>query len=740
MNYFKKSSKTRMTALITLLSVFMLTACGGSSDSSGSSARDAQSSSDAESESASKESSGVNENYVTPESGRKISLSEDGTLNIERPQRSGIDSGAEDGTWTIFVYLCGADLESEYGCATDNMAEMAKSSKINENIKFIVQTGGANEWQNDVVDGSKFQRYEISGGEYYLIDEQPIDDMGKKSSLSDFLSWGIQAYPAQHTGIVFWDHGGGSISGVCFDERYDDNSLSLGDIDDSLLSVYDLMGKNFDFVGFDACLMGTIETANILASYADYMYASQETEPGEGWDYSAMVTYLSEHPDADGAELGKVVADSFYDKNTAEDDTANVTMAVTDLSKIDDVNVLFNSYALDVFNSTEKADKLAEYIRNVIASDNFGGNNKAVGFTNLIDLEGLINAGTDYSDKTVQLNAALKEAVVYKRNGESHEEACGLSIYYPLQIQDGSAELKTFGSVAISPYYLAFVDRVAYGAANSGDISDYDSSEVINLWETSEATSGSSSADNFGSYWDYYDSYATTGESQLITFASEPQIDEQGNFSFVLTDEALQNTSDVQASLYEVSEDGQDIILLGNTTDITADYDTATFKDNFDGYWFSLSDGQNLSVYIMSQDDDSCQLSSPILLNGKETNLLYTWDYNTGHVTINGTWEGIDGNGMAARDTTELKAGDIIIPTYQAINLDTSEYTEYYGEEYTFADETELYYGLLPDGNYFYSFEIYDIYGDSYQTDFVNYTMEDGEPYYSVSATDQTAA
>ena len=39
-------------------------------------------------------------------------------------------------------------------------------------------------------------------------------------------------------------------------------------------------GVKFDFIGFDACLMATAETALMLDQHADYLIASEETEPG----------------------------------------------------------------------------------------------------------------------------------------------------------------------------------------------------------------------------------------------------------------------------------------------------------------------------------------------------------------------------------------------------------------------------------------------------------------------------
>ena len=139
------------------------------------------------------------------------------TSASEVMDRSVKNNTAEDDTWTIFVYLCGADLESENGMATIDIAEMA-SSTAGENIKFVVQTGGASKWNADFVSPDKAQRFVIYGGDGDVQDESGVVNMGDSSSLADFLHWGLSEYPAAKTGLILWDHGSGSINGVCFDE------------------------------------------------------------------------------------------------------------------------------------------------------------------------------------------------------------------------------------------------------------------------------------------------------------------------------------------------------------------------------------------------------------------------------------------------------------------------------------------------------------------------------------------
>ena len=46
---------------------------------------------------------------------------------------------------------------------------------------------------------------------------------------------------------------------MCFDELNENDSLSLEEIDPALTSVYDKMTDKFAFIGFDACLMATVD-------------------------------------------------------------------------------------------------------------------------------------------------------------------------------------------------------------------------------------------------------------------------------------------------------------------------------------------------------------------------------------------------------------------------------------------------------------------------------------------------
>ncbi|SNU05824.1 hypothetical protein SAMN06297422_10539 [Lachnospiraceae bacterium] len=643
-----------------------------------------------------------------------------GDISISRKD---VESKArpDDGIWTIFVYLCGTDLESQSGMGTDDLTEMMNASPSNK-VRFVVQTGGTDGWNTSEVDDGMIQRFVVQAGNIEKVDEASLESMGRPDTLTDFLVWGTSEYPSEHQGLIMWDHGGGSITGVCFDEKYSMDSITLMEMDSALLKCTESSGRRFDFIGFDACLMGTVETANVLATYSDYMYGSEETEPGSGWDYTAIGDFLAKNPDSDAASLGKVVCDSFLEACKKQDDDSLTTLSVIDLSKVDSLLTSFNSFAKNMYDAGEDSSYIAEIIRGIEGADNFGGNNKTEGYTNMVDMGGLCEACEGYADGADAVVKSIKDAVVYKVSGSTHPDASGLSIYYPLAIQ-GSNELSLFSKISVSPYYLSFVDRQNKTGATDDNIEDYDDNQWFE--DSGDWDWGETSDDD---YWNYLDDYQQTGESPYITFSEEPGVRDDGTYGLTLDENGIDSAANIIAVVYEVSDDGKYLIEIGETTDVQGDWESGRFSDYFDGNWLSLPDGQNLATYIVEETSDYVIYTSPILLNGKETNLRMKQYYSDDHVEVEGAWEGISEEGAAAREIVKLKDGDVITPAYYSFSMDNDEEAEYSGQEFTVSGDIEIKYDQMAMGQYYYSFYIDDIYGDYYITDHVTFNIdENGE-------------
>ncbi len=616
---------------------------------------------------------------------------------------------ADNDGWTIFVYICGSNLESEDGYASVNMQEMIDAT-ANSSVRFIVETGGASAWQNDA-SPNELDRFEIAGGTSTIVDQQPQASMGDSQTLEAFLRWGLTTYPSAHNGLVFWDHGGGSITGVCFDDNFDSQSLTLRTIDDALNNTKDALPGGFDFIGYDACLMGTLENANMLSSHAKYMIGSQEVEPGTGWNYKAIGEATAADPAVDAATLGKAICDGFYQNCVDNDESAGATLALIDLSKIGALCSAFEAYAEHLYDATEDETNFAPICRAIVAAENFGGNNRSEGYTNMVDLGGLVDAGSKCSSNAQPVRDAENAAVVYQVRGGNHPNASGLSVYYPLQVQ-GSKELSVFRDVAVSTHYLALVSKIAYGFANGGSWAGYDPNTP----------------------WDFDSMVPDYTQSTAITFQEEPTVDENDVYYFVLSDKGLNNTVSVEATVYMYTDDKKNVISLGTTSDVLADWNTGRIEDDFDGYWFSMPDGQNLFVKLISESDDYDLYTSPVVVNDELTNLRFAWHHDTGEVKLLDLWDGVGDNGVAARPDQSLKVGDHIVPAYDAYDAETFEPSEFTGDEYIWTDGDTLGFGPLPDGDYLYSFCINDIFGGSYATPNADFIINQGSISFNAAA------
>lgn len=627
-------------------------------------------------------------------------------LMIQRPAKKNKPMGKKD-TWTVFLYLCGTDLERRFSSASDDLLELCVADE-SKNVRFVVQTGGTEEWLFDEIDPSKIQRWVIEGGNIKLVDTEPAANMGDPDTLADFLNWGVENYPAARMGVTLWDHGSGCINGACFDELNKDDSLSLAEMEDAFADVYENMTDQFEFVGFDCCLMSTAEVANIMTTYSRYFYASQEVEPGSGWYYTEIADFLAEKPSANGAELGKLVADSYYDHCAETNRERSCTFTILDLKYFDNFVITFNDYAKNLYNAASK--NLSGIVRGIGSADNFGGNNWVEGYTNMVDLGGIANNCSSYADGKALLSA-MNKTVCYKRNGRQHKKASGLSVYYPLKV-GSSEDLKIYSGITLSPYYLSIVDMVAAGHTAGG----YDNSVFFT------DNGGWHSSLHGATDFEYADE--SSGISSLITFEEEPRV-EDNFYSFTLDSHGLKYTAGVEAYIAR-KIDSDHLLELGEICDIYADWESGEFADSFDGYWFSLPDGQLLPIYIVSRDEECQVFTSPILLNGKRTNLRITCVDVHNH--IEGTWSGIDENGMAGRDLEPLKVGDVICPVYKVTCLGKDKDEEKKGKKYTWSVGDDVTYNYLDKGEYLYGFGIEDVYGDYYITDYASFTIDkDGE-------------
>ncbi len=247
-----------------------------------------------------------------------------------------------NGKRTIMIYMVGSNLESEYGAATSDLNEMIKSGVDYENINIVVYTGGSEYWRTSSISNEENAIYELSSEGITKVSTYAREKMGSTSTLLTFLNYSYDNYKADSYSLIFWDHGGGPIYGFGYDEFNTSDTLSLNEIRTALTSS-PFKNKKLEFVGFDACLMSSIETAYTLKDFTDYMIASEENEPGSGWDYSFLGDIKKS---STPKQIGESIINHFYNYYSYYG-TSGITIALLDLTKVkaveSDLNSLFSA-------------------------------------------------------------------------------------------------------------------------------------------------------------------------------------------------------------------------------------------------------------------------------------------------------------------------------------------------------------------------------------------------------------
>ncbi|MES2924518.1 MAG: clostripain-related cysteine peptidase [Verrucomicrobiota bacterium] len=267
--------------------------------------------------------------------------------------------------WTILVYIAGDNDLDNFG--RDDLFEMKKVGSTNR-LHFIVQ-------RDTATPGAPTCRYRLRHGTTLTEDvvaDLGETNTGDPAVLKNFLEWGVTSYPAKRTMAVLWNHGSGwddrdiyaearrrglnpPVAGaapagdalplprqwsvnrgsarsrnrgsffmtafqfagsdvqrraIAFDDEAQDflDSVEMKNVFNEVTAK---MGRKFDVIGMDACLMSMIEVGVQLRDAGEVFCGSQELEPGQGWPYDRILTILEADPAMDGQALCKTIVMEF---------------------------------------------------------------------------------------------------------------------------------------------------------------------------------------------------------------------------------------------------------------------------------------------------------------------------------------------------------------------------------------------------------------------------------------------
>ncbi len=357
------------------------------------------------------------------------------------PVSFGMAEGAAQPSVTVLAYVCGSDLEREMGLATADLKEMlAAGIRDDSSVRVLVETGGTAKWQSAGIPNRGLGRFELTEAGFLPLDTLPRANMGSADTLKDFLQFGLEFAPADRYILILWGHGGGATDGVCLDEQYGGDGLTMAELSEALENG--LQGERLDGILFDACQMSCIEMAEVAAPHADYMVAGQDLTSGMGLRYDKWLAALAEDPGVDSLELYTLAAKTYVDDHRVNLLDNIGTMSVLDLKQVEPFSNAVNRLYGALDRRLRKSPRLILARRSMMSS--FGEYSSGVP-TDFVDaMEVAIVFGDLEPALCAKLtNAAVKLVAYNSTTRNMREYANGISLTMPYSAETDYSQTYT---------------------------------------------------------------------------------------------------------------------------------------------------------------------------------------------------------------------------------------------------------------------------------------------------------
>ena len=616
----------------------------------------------------------------------------------------------------------GGESEQE-GCATKNLNDIF-TVDLPQNVSIVIQTGGANNWTLPMINPNASERFLYNSQGFAKLTSTYPKNMGNEETFTDFLQFCKTEYPADHQMLLLWNHGSGPF-GFCSDEMFSGDCITLSEMSGALSKVFGVSPAKppFELVGFDACLMASTEVAQNLYGYTKYLAASEETEVGDGWAYAKWLSELAAHPEMNGAQLGKAIADSFVEH--CANFSINMkwlnfetvaTFSVVDVMKAHEVYTAYTDLCATALKDTaEDPWPLAALGRAATKSIRYAGSYYK--YLNTIDLGTFMdNLSEDYPKQAKRVLNALDDAVLYHRETSYTQGSQGLSIFFPTNVDSLTGLI----------YYLEYMDAVCTDP-NMKALYYYKIAGCLN----DELQKYASDAG--------YGVFQTLDTTPLKGVADvKPTVNADNTIQMPISNQTASLVQDICVSVAQFDEGDNTLCFYGDDTCLYLD-EYRNLCTTFDGKWVML-DGHVLSLEVIDQNDAFIRYRSPIQYDGNENSyLVLAYDCAGDTFSVLGVQAMNEEADTLGRNLEPVEIGKTITPCYRKENLLDASVIQTYGDTFTFQPGSKIEYAPLKDGAYYLAIILTDTRGDAYYPSLISFRMENGV-IAEMSATDELVA
>lgn len=329
--------------------------------------------------------------------------------------------------WTFAVYMV-ADNNLDPAALEDIREMQSVGSTSQVNIVVLLDRFYVNGTQILYI-GEGYNQTVWGGwsGEYEL-------NTGDPDTLTQFLEFVASNYPAEHYALVLWDHGDG-WSGFGWDDTNNDH-LTIEEIKNALISFKKVTGVKIDLLGFDACLMASVEVAYTLSltDEVGVLVASEDYVPWFGWPYDMILSKLVENPYLSPAELANTIVDEYVEsyEHGTQGFAPYATLSAINLSQVGNLVANLKYLTNELITNLKKYRSTLKYA--VESSERFWfGAWRQGPYIDLRDFLEKLATKESLKSYVDQVLNDWQEVVIASKCGIGpHMTNCwGLTIYYP---------------------------------------------------------------------------------------------------------------------------------------------------------------------------------------------------------------------------------------------------------------------------------------------------------------------
>ena len=682
--------------------------------------------------------------------------------------------------WTVMIYMCGTNLETEHGIASmvlDGMNDFKNSDDVN----IIVQTGGTAKWNNkdnyfrgDAVQkinipNDKLGRYKIEHNNIIDLGAAPLESMGSDETLSDFISWTAENYPAKKYIFLFWDHGyvepyGCMMNDELFcldsngklistrDARGDDNyvadHLSLTEV----RKGFEDGGVHFDLVIYNTCLAASYEIASATAPYADYMVASQESIPAVIGIPLEYLNYIIKDPTVTAPDIGNKILSLYSDALRQNSNRYGSTytkafdlgtMSFIDLSIMTEMDKYMGQIWEQIYYSGFSLNDYTTVVSACAECENYGSEGNAPG--NLIDLLTFLRRAsgalqnTDADEKAFELIRKNVKSI----SGDGRTDSNGMSMFFP-----SNDYVQALRNTIIARYDRAgatydekvITDMCKYVIDMSFDGYVDNIDEIDGYYWYAEFLHN-----KFKEYWDgnpdaqalaikNKDSNHTGSNpvSKNIPIEYTLNYDVDGHFTLEIT-KGLEGVVSVETNIVDLMEfpdDDYRVYTYFGSENLEADKNNSAVFNYFYEFDWIVYDDITVPVFIIEHNENYTLYAMSAEVNGEWMYVIFRQTKGSGDYELLYAIDADDQSGLASTVHYQIKDGDTVSPIYYSVFFGyyyakdgTSHVRTFYDKVYdssTSGFRRRVMYGnMSKDAKILVNFIIKDSFGNSTYTDSV---------------------